>query len=429
MVVRAVSWPRDIAAVAHSLARSNAWFWLDGAAAQPDGAAGLSYLGEASSVLHAEPGREQEFLRSLRGTSDTGWVVALGYEFGVALMGEDPAADDVPSAFALRPEAVLVLDHGMKQAQLRSTSDAAIDAWLERHGAALDEVSPPQPQQAGSAVPPPSWRRSDERYLDDVDACKLAIHEGDAYVLCLTDTAEIGRVRVDPLRLYLELRTSGPALRGAVIVAEDRALVSASPERFLSVRGDTVATHPIKGTRPRGTTPELDEALARELAADPKERAENLMIVDLMRNDLSRVCVPGSVHTEGFLRVEHHPRVHQLVSTIVGTLPEGRDVLDVIEACFPGGSMTGAPKRRAVQLLAELERAPRGLYSGCFGWLGDDGTAEIAMSIRCVELRGGEGDRIALVGAGGGVTSDSDPEAELAEKQLKAQALLSALHD
>lgn len=203
--------------------------------------------------------------------------------------------------------------------------------------------------------------------------------------------------------------------------------MSASPERFLSVRARRIVTHPIKGTRPRGATPEADTALAAQLANDPKERAENLMIVDLMRNDLSRVCELGSVGVEGFLRVETHPHVHQLVSTVGGRLRADRDIFDAVEACFPGGSMTGAPKRRAVEILRALEGAPRGLYSGCFGWVDDGGDAELAMTIRSVELRGGAGTSVALVGAGGGITADSDPQRETAEKHLKAAPILAAL--
>lgn len=428
--MRAVTWPRDIASVARSLARAPEWFWLDGSAPEPTGGVGFSYLGEASRVVQARRGSEREFLDSLRSTDGAGSVVVFGYEFGVALLGEAAELDDAPPAFALHPSVVLALDHARKRAELRGPSDEAIAAWMDRHGGSFERLSTePQVAPEVNARADAFWQRNDERYLADVMACKRAIRDGDAYVLCLTDAAKVElHSRVDPLSMYERLRTSGTAVRGAVIVAADRTLVSASPERFLSVRGRRIATHPIKGTRPRGATPEQDEELARELVNDPKERAENLMIVDLMRNDLSRVCESGTVRTEGFLRVEHHPRVHQLVSTVSGTLSEGHDVLDALVACFPGGSMTGAPKRRAVQLLAELEAQPRGLYSGCFGWLDGTGDAELAMTIRSIELREREGSRqLAIVGAGGGVTSDSEPAAELAEKQLKAAPLLAVL--
>lgn len=476
------------------------WVWFDGAAAAP-GEPRVSYLGVASELRIAETGLEREFLAGLRAAPgaaavttavpglQSGWAVALAYEFGVALL--DPVAggdlgdggrggggrptgiggaadgdcDEGPAGapgFALRLDGVLAIDHDRGAVEPRGdTSELAAllgpaslgsGPYLGPESPDCSEASASSETSAGSersagskatAVPAaagsdraarpgpsaaaPRWRRTDAAYAAEVEACRSAIRDGEAYVLCLTDTAEM-RGDFDPLELFLRLRAGGGAVRGGVIVAGDRALVSASPERFLSARGRRILTHPIKGTRPRGATPDADAALAAQLASDPKERAENLMIVDLMRNDLSRVCEVGSVGVEGFLRVETHPHVHQLVSTVGGELRAGRDVFDAIETCFPGGSMTGAPKRRAVEILRQLEGAPRGLYSGCFGWVGDGGDAELAMTIRSVELRaGGAGPGAARIGAGGGVTADSDPERETAEKHLKAAPLLAAL--
>ncbi len=423
MAVSEIEWPRDVAALARSLAcaagERGGWFWLDGEEAEPHGAPGRSYLGVAEEVRYAAPGREHEFLAELRADAAE-WIVAFSYEFGVALMGEDPAPDDAPPAFALRVGAAVTLDHSTGSAVRRGSGELVPSSSFD--GAEPEALGL---RQSAHGI---EWRRGDAAYLADVEACKRGIRDGEAYVLCLTDTAEASATGIDPLNLYLELRAGGPATRGAIIVAEDRALVSLSPERFLSVQGRRVTTHPIKGTRPRGETVEEDAILARELANDPKERAENLMIVDLMRNDLSRVCEPGSVAAEGFLRVERHPRVHQLVSTVSGTLREGNDVYDALEACFPGGSMTGAPKRRAVQLLAGLERGPRGLYSGCFGRIDSRGDGELAMTIRSVELRGIDTPAAeARFGAGGGITADSLPAAELAEKHLKAAPFVAVL--
>lgn len=382
------------------------WFWLRNDQ--------RSYSGIATEVRVAKPGYEREFLEQLRdsrpathaapnGTFRSGWVVAFGYEFGVALMGLTPQLDAAPPAIALRVES--------PAAQELDATGVERDSHLE------NTAELPRDVRAARAFA--TWRRSEAQYRDDVNTCLDAIAEGNAYVLCLTDTAEI-QGEFDPHAVHGAMRG---AVRSGVISAGDHALVSASPERFLSVRSGRIVTHPIKGTRPRGLDAAHDAALAAELAADPKERAENLMIVDLMRNDLSRVCEPGSVGVEGLLRVETHPYVHQLVSTVTGTLREGSDVYDALVASFPGGSMTGAPKRSAVKILGELEGEPRGLYSGCFGWIDDSGDAELAMTIRSVELRRGR----ALVGAGGGVTADSDPERELAEKNLKASPLLAAL--
>lgn len=393
----------DAGELARAMAGSPAWCRLD------FGEQGRSLCGRASEVLVAERGREREFLARLRSElgDSAGWAVALSYEFGAALLGLEPAADVEAPAFALR------FDEVVEIAEAAGAGGGA--------GGAMRRDDPRGPSEAG-------WRKTPAQYRAGVEACRSAIRDGEAYVLCLTDTAEPPVGPVDPLALYERLGAG--AVRGGVIVAGERALVSASPERFLSVRGDRIETHPIKGTRPRGATPEADAVLARELGADPKERAENLMIVDLMRNDLSRFCVPGTVETRGFLRVETHPHVHQLVSTVAGRIAPGRDVYDAIEACFPGGSMTGAPKHRAVEILEGLEAAPRGLYSGCFGWIGRDGDAELAMTIRSIELRGlGSAAPTARIGAGGGVTIDSDARREQEERDLKAAPLLAALRD
>lgn len=428
--------------------RTQSWFWLDGAAAAP-GEPPVSYLGIAAELAVPVAGRPHEFLERISGAAGpaagdaagfcAGWVAALGYEFGEALLGLDPTPDSAPAALALRADVVIAV--AGERGELRAGAQASIDEWLTRYGALLSEGAPgDEPRMAArsthatraadaraSGAPQTGrWRHDDPSYEAEVEACKSAIREGEAYVLCLTDTLSLA-TRARPLDVFLRLRERAGALRGGLIVTPGRALVSASPERFLSVRGARVATHPIKGTRPRGDSPAADEQLAAELQRDPKERAENLMIVDLMRNDLSRVCAPESVAVSGFLRVEQHPHVHQLVSTVSGTLRPGQQTSQVIAACFPGGSMTGAPKRRAVEILRGLEAGPRGLYAGCFGWLDADGDAELAMTIRGVEFRGTGALREARIGAGGGITADSRAATELAEKHLKAAALLSAL--
>lgn len=428
--------------IARTLAATGlAWCWLDGEASAP-GEEPTSYFGLTEDVFECHAGDESEFLEHLRppdgatggsaenaAASDrgfrSGWVAALSYEFGVALMGLTPAQDDASPAFALRLTAVLALTDG--SLELRSDTPQALAAWVRAYGAVFEEVTAAPESSAHSVPTRPAWRRAGSAYAAQVAECQRSIAAGDAYVMCLTDIATC-EGQFDPIEIYVRLRRSGTATRGGVICAGDRALVSASPERFLTVRGRQLSTHPIKGTRPRDHDPRRDAGFAAELAADPKERAENLMIVDLMRNDLSRVCDAGSVVVSEFLRVEQHPHVHQLVSTVQGTLSEGNRVADAIAACFPGGSMTGAPKRRAVELLAGLESGPRGLYSGCFGWLDDAGDAELAMTIRGIELRGLKAPlQRALIGAGGGVTADSDPESERAEKDLKAASLFAAI--
>jgi anthranilate/para-aminobenzoate synthase component I len=202
--------------------------------------------------------------------------------------------------------------------------------------------------------------------------------------------------------------------------------VGSSPETFLTVdRHGFVESSPIKGTRPRDSDPVADRRAARELRESEKEQAENLMIVDLVRNDLSRVAVPGSVEVTELLAVHSYRHVHQLVSTVRARLAPGASGLDAVRAAFPPGSMTGAPKRSAVELLAGLEAGPRGPYAGVAGRLGRDGTVDLAVVIRTVVLDLSTG--LARVGVGGGITASSDPEAEVAEFHLKARALLAVL--
>jgi anthranilate synthase component 1 len=189
------------------------------------------------------------------------------------------------------------------------------------------------------------------------------------------------------------------------------------------VAGGVARTRPIKGTRPRAADAGEDRALADELRASPKERAENVMIVDLMRNDLSRVSEPGSIRVEKLLEVESYAAVHQLVSTVSSTLSPGTTAGDLLTASFPAGSMTGAPKLSAMTILHRLERGPRGVFAGCFGYVGDDGTVDLAMIIRSIVTHPGG----AYVGAGGGITWGSEAAAEVAEVGIKARAPLAAL--
>lgn len=265
-------------------------------------------------------------------------------------------------------------------------------------------------------------RDSPEHYRRIIASAQDAIRAGDAYQLCVTTRFSV-RGDFDPRHVFRRMLEK-PGRRSALIRGSSRALVVTSPEAFLSISPSrSVSTSPIKGTRPRGKSASEDRALRRELKSDPKERAENVMIVDLMRNDLARVCRAGSVTTPRLLHVETHPHVHQLVSEVTGVLEPRVSLRDVLASTFPAGSMTGAPKQSAINLLANIESGPRGRYAGCFGWVNRDGSAELSMTIRSVAVDRG----IAYVGAGGGITIDSEPEREIAEVALKAQAPLAAL--
>jgi len=268
-----------------------------------------------------------------------------------------------------------------------------------------------------------SLRHSDDEYLALIEKAKERIAIGDAYQLCLTNQITI-ETESHPFAAFLALRESNPSPYLSFMKFGDVSIVSSSPEQFLRVdESGLVSSKPIKGTRKRSLDPQEDSLLVEELRTNEKERAENLMIVDLMRNDLGRVSEPSDVVVAKLFDVESYATVHQLVSTVEAKLKPSLDVFDAIDACFPAGSMTGAPKIRAMEILRGLEQGARGIYSGCFGYISYRGAADLAMTIRTIVFEDGK----ATIGIGGGITIDSDPQAELLETKLKARALLSAL--
>lgn len=285
---------------------------------------------------------------------------------------------------------------------------------------------------APAPEPPPApaihaWRagRSREAYEAEVAGVIEAIRNGDVFQVNLSQAflAEPA-ARPDPLGTYLALRAANPAPFAALLVNGERFIASTSPERFMRVDGGDVETRPIKGTARRAANPgdDRDIALARGLKASVKDRAENIMIVDLLRNDLSRVCKPQSVTVPVLCEVETYPSVHHLVSVVRGELQEGRDALDLIAACFPGGSITGAPKIKAMEIIAAVEGEARGVYCGAIGWLGGDGACDLSIAIRTLTYDG----QVFTVRAGGGITLLSDPKSEYDETLAKAERLLGA---
>jgi anthranilate synthase component 1 len=385
-------------------------FWLD------SGVAGVSYLGEGS-VLEVSADTVWDALRAVPGGAHLGVVGWLGYELRAETTGAVVAhASRYPDAAFLTVDRVIAIDGETGAAELIGEPGDWLEALTGLAGVAGPTPSAPDPARA-------FWRETDDEYLDEIAACQEAIREGEAYLLCLTTEAEVAG-DFDPLQVHLRLRAASPSHHGGLIRIGGVSLLSSSPEQFLVVSPDgDVATRPIKGTRVRGENPDEDATQVHVLRESQKERAENLMIVDLMRNDLSRVCEVGSVTVTELFEVESYAQVHQLVSTVVGALRPGLTAVDALGATFPAGSMTGAPKLRATQLLDGLEQRARGLYSGCFGYLGADGRADFAMTIRTIVL---DADG-ATVGVGGGITALSVPSEELFEVKLKARAPLAAL--
>ncbi|MFD1049703.1 aminodeoxychorismate synthase component I, partial [Kibdelosporangium lantanae] len=267
-----------------------------------------------------------------------------------------------------------------------------------------------------------AFRHDKDAYLKRIAQCHEEIHDGESYEICLTNHAEMD-VRIDPLTTYAELRRISPVPYGALLDFPNLAVLSASPERFITVdsRGG-VESKPIKGTRPRGTTPAHDEALRLDLLGREKDRAENLMIVDLVRNDLNTVCEIGSVHVPRLFHVETYAPVHQLVSTIRGNLKPGVSAVGCVRAAFPGGSMTGAPKIRTMQIIDRLEEGPRGVYSGGMGWFSLSGAADLSIVIRTLVAAG---DKVTF-GVGGAIVALSDAEEEYEEILVKSRAMIAA---
>ena len=314
----------------------------------------------------------------------------------------------------------LIVDHATRR------------CWL----AGQDQAALTRAQPLFSTREGHSSARCDDYRVRSAAASDLSVADYDAafqriiHYLCAGDCYQVNltqrfcaEVQGDPFSLYCDLRRANPAPFGAYLNLPFAQVLSASPERFLRVRGRQVETQPIKGTRPRVADPAEDRAQAEALRRSGKDRAENLMIVDLLRNDLGKCCIPGSVQVPTLFEVKTFATVHHLVSTVVGTLAPGRDAIALLRDCLPGGSITGAPKRRAMEIIEELEKHRRGVYCGAVGYIGFDGAMDTNIAIRTlVQQR----NRICF-GAGGGVVIDSTAGAEYQESLDKAAALLRVL--
>jgi para-aminobenzoate synthetase len=375
-----------------------------------------------------------------------GFVGYLGYECKGDCGASNTHSSDVPDAVQIFANRVIAVDHttGRTYAMALCQGEEP-DAlqWLDRAERAAREAltaTPSDLEETGTNVNPPSQPvifrpgRGREQYLADIARAQSALGAGESYEVCLTDQIHTDAAP-DPWLLYRGLRRSNPAPFAAYLKLGEVAVVSSSPERFLSVdRERKVMARPIKGTAPRATDPFEDEATRKELQEDEKTFAEHLMIVDLLRNDLGRVCEVDSVRVPELMRIEQYATVHQMISNVVGTLEPGRSPIDCVRACFPGGSMTGAPKLRTMEIIDDIEREARGVYSGAIGYFGADGVVDLSIVIRTVVIRpGGDANRAGgganttTIGAGGAIVMQSDPEEEFAEILLKARAPMAAI--
>ncbi len=387
---------------------------------------GQAQVGDFLSVLDRHWRAQRVAREEPRWPFRGGWALLLAYELAqqvepVLQLPQQPAR---PVALALRCPAAVLRD--------RSTGDCVAVAEAGQ-GALVERIA--ADLAAAAALPAlPAWRppaRIEEdapaRFTDGVRRILDYLRAGDVFQANLSRAwCAHFDVPLDPALLYARLRTANPAPFAGLFVTPDWTVVSSSPERLVSVRGDVVETRPIAGTRPRFPGDD-DAARIRELVGHPKERAEHVMLIDLERNDLGRVCTPGSVQVDELMTVESYAHVHHIVSNVRGRLRADATPGEVIRATFPGGTITGCPKVRCMEIIAELEQVPRGAYTGAFGWLNRDGDLDLNILIRSADIAAeGHGSRVTFR-TGAGIVADSDPDHELDETRAKARGLLRAL--
>jgi para-aminobenzoate synthetase len=362
-----------------------------------------------------------------------GYVGYLGYELKADCGSPNVHSSDLPDAAMMLANRVVAVDHAERRTHvfaLARGEDREAEEWLEMAAGLVAEAISEPPEERPLAPPPEpggevrfECGRGREQYLADIARCQAELAAGESYEVCLTDQISTD-ASPDPFDLYRQLRRSNPAPFAAFLRFGERAIVSSSPERFLSVdRRRHVQARPIKGTISRSEDPREDAARRAYLAEDEKTKAEHLMIVDLLRNDLGRVCDVDSVRVPDLMVVEPYATVHQVVSTITGRLEPERSAAECVRNCFPGGSMTGAPKERTMEIIDDIEAQARGVYSGAIGYFGLDGSTDLSIVIRTIVMRPGR----TTIGAGGAIVMQSDPVEEFDEILLKARAPMAAI--
>jgi para-aminobenzoate synthetase len=445
-------------------------FWLD-SSKTGDGAGRFSFLGDMSGpesellTYHVGSGHVQVsrggsrtseagtifdvLERRLAGLAVTtrnlpfdftgGYVGYFGYETKADLGGANAHTSRTPDALWMFADRLIAIDHRDQITYLlavhppRRRDAVAARGWLREVAERLQGLRLANAREGTFA--PPAYADDDliagarlarerGRYVADISRCIQELRLGESYEICLTNQIHLSPI-ANPIRFYTMLRQVNPAPYAAFLRLGELSVMSSSPERFLRIfRDATVEAKPIKGTAPRSPDPQRDEELRASLTSSAKTRAENLMIVDLLRNDLGRVCEVGSIYVPEYMRTESYATVHQLVSTIRGRLDSSVSPVRCVRACFPGGSMTGAPKIRTMEIIDRMETEARGVYSGALGYFGVSGGADLSIVIRTAEASADE----VRIGIGGAIVMDSDPEDEFAETILKSRALLHAYH-
>lgn len=379
--------------------------------------------------LERELARRRCYAEELPFDFNCGFVGYFGYELKAECGAAAAHSSPYPDAAFFFADRMLAFDHAAGHTYLLAMAPRGAtgwaDDWMDETQRCLEALPPLAPVEHGSDTAPTTFRLAHDHaaYLRAIDACLAEIHEGESYEICMTNQIST-EAAPDPLTLYRTLRAINPAPYAAFLRFGEMSVLSSSPERFLLIdRDGWVESKPIKGTRPRAETEQENELIREELRTATKDRAENLMIVDLLRNDLGRVCEVGSVHVPKLMHVESYATVHQLVSTIRGHLHPNESAIRCVRAAFPGGSMTGAPKLRTMEIIDRLEGRARGVYSGSIGFLGANGSADLNIVIRTIVLTP-EG---ATMGVGGAIVALSDPEEEFEETLVKARAQIGAI--
>jgi 4-amino-4-deoxychorismate synthase (2-amino-4-deoxychorismate-forming) component I len=364
-----------------------------------------------------------------------GWFVYLAYELANQIEPTLNLANynqHMPIAYACRYSSALIYDHSKKELVIFCEQKSQLDKLFNKIGKDIARAKELQAKVTLSLLDLPEISQDPpQHYLTSVKKIKEYILDGDVFQVNLSRKwqMDINQSEHNKLAalLYEQLRKNNPAPFSALVHIMENSIISSSPERLVKVKNNIIESRPIAGTRPRGKTPQLDQQLIQQLHDHPKEQSEHVMLIDLIRNDLGRVCVPGSIHVNEFMVNESYQHVHHIVSNVLGKLADNIKPGDVISAIFPGGTITGCPKVRCMEIIAELEQSARGAYTGSLGYINNDGSMDLNILIRTMVLEQNKNKQCLSLRAGAGIVTDSNPDKELLETYAKAKGLLKSI--